>query len=75
MIDALHTALGLLLGLLVELALLLDGGVLVLLVLGDQIIHVGLGLSEFHFVLLDNSRLRGVHYIPFGACWRFICRK
>ena len=45
----------LLLGLLVELALLLNGGVLVLLVLGDQIVHVGLGLSEFHFVLFDNS--------------------
>ena len=34
----------------VELALLVDGGFLVLLVLGDQIVHVGLGLGEFHLV-------------------------
>src|SRR3990167_2918280 len=36
--------------LLVELALLLDGGVLVLLVLGHEIVHVGLGLGELHLV-------------------------
>merc|ERR1711862_1042539 len=36
--------------LLVELALLLGGGVLVLLVLGDEIVHVGLSLSELHLV-------------------------
>ena len=41
--------LGLLL-LLVELSLLLGGGVLVLLVLRDKIVHVGLGLSELHLV-------------------------
>merc|ERR1712171_11787 len=35
---------------LVELTLLLGGGVLVLLVLRDKIVHVGLSLSEFHFV-------------------------
>ena len=35
---------------LVELTLLLGGGVLVLLVLGDEIVHVGLGLSELHLV-------------------------
>ena len=36
--------------LLVELALLLGGGVLVLLVLRHQVVHVGLGLSELHLV-------------------------
>merc|ERR1711879_1906 len=36
--------------LLVKLALLLGCGVLVLLVLRDKVIHVGLGLCEFHFV-------------------------
>mmetsp|Transcript_13162 Transcript_13162/g.15107 ORF Transcript_13162/g.15107 Transcript_13162/m.15107 type:complete len:486 (+) Transcript_13162:172-1629(+) len=36
--------------LLVELTLLLDRGVLVLLVLGHKIVHVGLGLGEFHLV-------------------------
>mmetsp|Transcript_5832 Transcript_5832/g.11227 ORF Transcript_5832/g.11227 Transcript_5832/m.11227 type:complete len:313 (+) Transcript_5832:51-989(+) len=36
--------------LLLELALLLGGGVLVLLVLGDEIVHVGLGLRELHLV-------------------------
>ena len=35
---------------LVELTLLLGGGVLVLLVLGDKIVHVGLGLSELHLI-------------------------
>ncbi|EPY39693.1 hypothetical protein AGDE_04235 [Angomonas deanei] len=34
----------------VELTLLLDGGVLVLLVLGDEVVHVGLGLGELHLV-------------------------
>jgi hypothetical protein len=29
----------------------LSGGVLVLLVLGDQVVHVGLGLGELHLVL------------------------
>merc|ERR1711936_201619 len=43
--------LGLLLTLLlVELSLLLGGGVLVLLVLRHQVVHVGLGLSELHLV-------------------------
>jgi len=36
--------------LLVELALLLGGGVLVLLVLRHQVVHVGLSLSELHLV-------------------------
>merc|ERR1712146_168899 len=36
--------------LLVELSLLFSGGILVLLVLGDQIVHVALGLSELHLV-------------------------
>ena len=36
--------------LLIELALLLGGRVLVLLVLRDEIVHVGLGLSELHLV-------------------------
>merc|ERR1712144_43801 len=36
--------------LLIELALVLGGGVLVLLVLGDKVIHVGLSLSELHLV-------------------------
>mmetsp|Transcript_3409 Transcript_3409/g.5029 ORF Transcript_3409/g.5029 Transcript_3409/m.5029 type:complete len:239 (-) Transcript_3409:751-1467(-) len=40
----------LLTALLLVLALLLSGGVLVLLVLGDKIVHVGLGLGELHLV-------------------------
>merc|ERR1712171_30617 len=36
--------------LLIELALILSGGILVLLVLGDKIVHVGLSLSELHLV-------------------------
>mmetsp|Transcript_12357 Transcript_12357/g.25957 ORF Transcript_12357/g.25957 Transcript_12357/m.25957 type:complete len:484 (+) Transcript_12357:61-1512(+) len=40
----------LLLLLVLELALLLGGGVLVLLVLRHEIVHVGLGLSELHLV-------------------------
>ena len=36
--------------LLVELALLLGGGILVLLVLRHQVVHVGLSLSELHLV-------------------------
>jgi hypothetical protein len=36
--------------LVIELTLLLGGGVLVLLVLGDKVVHVGLGLSELHLV-------------------------
>merc|ERR1712153_80393 len=36
--------------LLVELALILGGGILVLLVLGHEIVHVGLSLSELHLV-------------------------
>ena len=36
--------------LLVELSLLLGGGVLVLLVLGHKVVHVGLGLGELHLV-------------------------
>merc|ERR1719267_262364 len=36
--------------LLVELTLVLGGGVLVLLVLGDKVVHVGLSLSELHLV-------------------------
>merc|ERR1740117_609089 len=35
---------------LLVLALLLGGGVLVLLVLGHKIVHVGLGLGELHLV-------------------------
>jgi len=35
---------------LVKLALVLGGGVLVLLVLGDQIVHVALGFGELHLV-------------------------
>jgi len=35
---------------LVELSLVLGRGVLVLLVLGDEVVHVGLGFSEFHLV-------------------------
>merc|ERR1719424_2688101 len=40
----------LLAALLLELALLLGGRVLVLLVLGDEVVHVGLGLGELHLV-------------------------
>ena len=36
--------------LLIELTFLLGGGVLVLLVLRDEIVHVGLGLGELHLV-------------------------
>merc|ERR1719473_1749033 len=36
--------------LLIKLALFLGSGILVLLVLGDQIVHIGFGLSEFHLV-------------------------
>merc|ERR1711908_187997 len=36
--------------LLVELALVLGGGILVLLVLGDKVVHVGLSLGELHLV-------------------------
>ena len=36
--------------LIIELASLLGGGILVLLVLGHQIAHVGLGLGELHLV-------------------------
>ena len=39
-----------LLSLIVELLVVIDGSLLVLLVFGDQIIHVGLGLGELHFV-------------------------
>merc|ERR1711918_157787 len=35
---------------LVELTLLFGGGVLVLLVLRDKVVHVGLGLRELHLV-------------------------
>merc|ERR1719468_1198850 len=34
----------------VILVVLIDGGLLVLLVLGDQVVHVGFGLSELHLV-------------------------
>merc|ERR1719311_1680852 len=40
----------LLAALLLELALLLGGCVLVLLVLGDKVVHVGLSLGELHLV-------------------------
>merc|ERR1719161_3217544 len=40
----------LLAALLLELALLLGGRVLVLLVLGHKVVHVGLGLGELHLV-------------------------
>merc|ERR1712224_532819 len=36
--------------LLIELTLLLGGGILILLVLRHKIIHVGFGLGEFHLV-------------------------
>ena len=36
--------------LLLELTLLLGGRILVLLVLGDEVVHVGLGLGELHLV-------------------------
>ncbi len=36
--------------LLLKLALLLSGGVLILLVLGNEIVHVGLSLSELHLI-------------------------
>merc|ERR1719328_226018 len=36
--------------LLIEFSLFLSGGVLVLLVFRDQIVHVGLGLSELHLI-------------------------
>ena len=36
--------------LLFELALLLSSGILVLLVLGDEVVHVGLGFGELHLV-------------------------
>ena len=36
--------------LLVHLLLILGGGVLILLILGNEIVHVGLGLSELHLV-------------------------
>jgi len=36
--------------LLIKLALILSGGILVLLVLRDEIVHVGLSLSEFHLI-------------------------
>jgi len=36
--------------LILHLLLVLGGGVLVLLVLGDEIVHVGLSLSEFHLI-------------------------
>ena len=39
-----------LLSLVVELLVIVDGGLLVLLVLGDQVVHVGLGLGELHLV-------------------------
>ena len=39
-----------LLPLVVELPVIVDGGLLVLLVLGDQVVHVGLRLGELHFV-------------------------
>jgi hypothetical protein len=41
--------------LLVKLALLFGSGVLVLLVLGNKVIHVGLSLSEVHFVHAFSS--------------------
>merc|ERR1719152_189342 len=40
----------LLAALLLELALLLGRGVLVLLVLGHEVVHVGIGLGELHLV-------------------------
>ena len=38
------------LGILIELTLLLGGGILVLLVLRHQVVHVGLSLSELHLI-------------------------
>merc|ERR1712176_813524 len=34
----------------IELFIIVDGGFLVLLVLGNQIVHVGFSFSEFHFI-------------------------
>mmetsp|Transcript_7810 Transcript_7810/g.20070 ORF Transcript_7810/g.20070 Transcript_7810/m.20070 type:complete len:238 (+) Transcript_7810:317-1030(+) len=48
--NGLGGAMCLILLLLIELALLLSRGVLVLLVLRDEIVHVGLGLRELHLV-------------------------
>ena len=46
--------------LLVEL-LIINGSLLVLLVLGHQIVHVGLGLSELHLVhALACERIKGL---------------
>ena len=39
-----------LLSLVIELLVVIDGGLLVLLVLGDEVVHVGLGLGELHLV-------------------------
>ena len=39
-----------LLSLIVELLIVIDGGLLVLLILGDKVVHVGLGLGELHLV-------------------------
>ena len=39
-----------LLSLVVELLVIVHSGLLVLLVLGDQVVHVGLGLGELHLV-------------------------
>jgi hypothetical protein len=36
--------------LLLELAFLLSGGILVLLILRNEVVHVGFGFSEFHLV-------------------------
>ena len=46
----LYSLRGSLLAALLALALLLGSGVLVLLVLSNQVVHVGLGLSELHLV-------------------------
>ena len=43
-------ALGLLFGLLTDILFLFCGGILVLLVLGDEVIHVALSLSELHLI-------------------------
>ena len=39
-----------LLSLVIKLLVIINGGLLVLLVLGDQVVHVRLGLGELHLV-------------------------
>ena len=67
--------LGLLLLLLVKLSLILGGGLLVLLVLGHQVVHVGLGLSELHLVhALALKRKRTLNItLKLKSCLSHLC--